>query len=179
MKKIKKGHIVLISLILLIILIYAIYPKKNFIYVDYVENNTVINVINNEEIDFILQHSLNEYNVKGYTVIVRKLNSKLYYMHDGYAMSGTVYPINDNTFQILIRDDLSTASYIEVITHEVIHIKQYINNRLMLIEPGVVQFDNKVYELEELNYQNRPWEREAFIEGLILSEKIQKILYVK
>ena len=55
-------------------------------------------------------------------------------------------------------------SVIEVLMHELIHVKQYANNELFDYKNGDTRYDGKVYPLNEEyeEYWNSPWEIEAY-----------------
>jgi hypothetical protein len=47
---------------------------------------------------------------------------------------------------------------------------------LEYIDDGFVRFDNKVYKVTDIPYNNRPWEVEAFNEQYNLARKVEKVL---
>jgi hypothetical protein len=53
---------------------------------------------------------------------------------------------------------------IEVLMHELIHVKQYANNELFDYKNGDTKYDGRVYPLNEgyEEYWNSPWEIEAY-----------------
>lgn len=163
----------------LIIILIVTRNNKEFNYVDYEQNNSIVNRIDIDEIEWITHHSLNEVGLRGYALIISNLSPDLYAIFDGYSMQATIYQVQDSVYYMQIRNNLSINEYLTIIPHEIIHMQQFADNRLVLIEPGIVEFDKKRYVLEYTNYNNRPWEREAVTEGLIISNKLYKQFYQK
>jgi predicted metallopeptidase len=71
---------------------------------------------------------------------------------------------------------MSRGEAIKVISHEIIHIYQY-NSGQLFYENGEITWNFKKYDLSSLDYDNRPWEKEAFDNEDVLSKKIFEALY--
>jgi hypothetical protein len=76
----------------------------------------------------------------------------------------------------LFLDNLNRNESIEVISHEIIHMAQY-NTGQLIYENSELYWEGQIYDLENLDYENRPWERDAFIKESELSSKIYNVLY--
>jgi Zn-dependent peptidase ImmA (M78 family) len=70
-------------------------------------------------------------------------------------------------FTLFIDKNLPEEEKIRTIAHELVHVKQYVYNELN--EQMTMWRGKKVSEDDYLNYNDRPWEREAY--------KMEKKLY--
>ena len=68
---------------------------------------------------------------------------------------------------------------IKVLSHEMIHLKQYYTKKLILEKDRVYWNGDVLYESEinNLRYEDRPWESEAFAGQRGLENKIREVLY--
>jgi hypothetical protein len=74
-------------------------------------------------------------------------------------------------------EDLDRMESITVLSHEMIHLKQYNTKRLVVIGNGVVEWEGQKMDVNLIPYNDRPWEREAFREETKISKELKKILY--
>jgi predicted metallopeptidase len=74
---------------------------------------------------------------------------------------------------------MSRDEAIKVLSHELIHLKQYYTKKLILEKDKVIWDGREVYqnEINETKYEQRPWEAEAFAGQRGLENKIREILY--
>jgi hypothetical protein len=76
-------------------------------------------------------------------------------------------------------DDMGRYETITVLSHELIHLRQYYNGKLV-VSNEFIKWDNQVIsvnELSNIDYNARPWEIEAFQEQRYLDIDIRKVLY--
>ena len=74
-------------------------------------------------------------------------------------------------------DEMNRDEALLVMAHEFQHIKQYTSKRLKLIGDGkVVWLGDTLYALT-MNYDERPWEIEAFREERNFKDSLEKSLY--
>ena len=70
----------------------------------------------------------------------------------------------------------SRNKYIEVLAHELIHLKQYYSKELQIIENKVIYKDKLYYNANHINYDYRPWENDAYADGKKLNFSIKNRL---
>ena len=73
---------------------------------------------------------------------------------------------------------MSREESITIISHELIHLKQYFTKELVYSN-GVIYWDKKEFVLNDIGYGDRPWETDAFKKEIQLSNKIKSVLYNK
>ena len=72
-------------------------------------------------------------------------------------------------------NEKSNYDYFKLLSHEIIHIKQYYHNEL-IIDGLYVIWMGEFFEYEELEYEDRPWENEAYNYSNELMSAIKKLL---
>jgi hypothetical protein len=71
---------------------------------------------------------------------------------------------------------MSRVESIQTLSHELIHLKQYNDHKLVITEE-VVYWNDEIVNLDEINYGQRPWEIEAFSKQNKLTQEIKKELF--
>lgn len=149
-------------------------PKENYFNrVDISENNLITNNELKEFYDTIIGVGLDESGIKGISVVVSELSDGAKSQFASGELRAHVRFYN-GIFYLFI-DDFDRKEAIEVIAHEIIHMEQYLTQSLIYNEEGL-WWNDEEYDLETLEYDNRPWERDAFNRGSFLGQKIEKIL---
>jgi hypothetical protein len=163
----------LLLLGLILFIIYkAIQPEKSFNKIELPKYNVVSNTKLPKYYDTILVVALDKMDIKNQTIIVRELpnNSKI----DGIDLKAHIR-YHEGLFYLFI-NKLDKYRAIDAISHEVIHMEQYISKDLMY-ENGVVIWDNQIYELNSTEYSSRPWEEDAFSRQTELVGTVKNVLY--
>lgn len=175
MKTIWKLIIGLIILILIIFITYkAIEPEKKFNQVNLSHNNTIINEILPRYYDTILNVALDSMEIKNQVVIIRELpETTKNSLPDMELYAHIVY--RDGYFYLFI-SNFDREKSIRILAHEVIHIDQYLKKDL-IYNDGILLWENKSFDLNEINYQDRPWEVDAFYREGELMKLIKNGLY--
>lgn len=78
------------------------------------------------------------------------------------TLRGFVHVLSGKDYQIFLDSSLSRQVIIETLAHELIHIDQFRSGRLVELSNQEVLFRDQVYEVSSIDYEDRPWEREAF-----------------
>lgn len=88
--------------------------------------------------------------------------------------------INDSIYSVYLDRDLNDRELYVVLCHESIHLKQYMDKRLILNKGSKdsVLFDDKLY-FASSDYYNRPWEKEAYNSQYKLVKILKGLLYEK
>lgn len=176
----KKIVLIVTSIIMIIGLVFLVFKSKS-------------------EEQYFNQVTLSQYNVIGNSLPINYYDTIVSVGLDQVSLSGlfiTIYPLSDaakDNFQnsqlkahvryangafYLFLDELDRQEAIKVISHEIIHIEQYLSKRL-IYEDGVIYWENRQYELNNIDYETRPWENEAFMREGPLASKISNILIKK
>ena len=71
---------------------------------------------------------------------------------------------------------MSRKQSINVLSHELIHLKQYYNKELMIIKDSIY-WKNELINIFSISYKNRPWEIEAYADQKNIERDMLKILY--
>jgi hypothetical protein len=177
----KKNTITTILIILTVIGLFFLLRHANrpqhFNKVILSEDNYIFNLGEDKYADTIVIVGLNELGIKGCSVTIEEMPQKvkdLFFQQNQMNLQATVF--GDNDMYDILTSDLNRSDAILVLCHELIHLKQYRTNRLEYIDDGFVRFDNKVYKVTDIPYNNRPWEVEAFNEQYNLARKVEKVL---
>ncbi len=126
------------------------------------EENLVVNTTK-YDITTISHFTLNILNIKNTTISIAKMPSWMINQGpDNSKINGLVIENGLNNFTILLNGDLSLYEGIRTILHEIVHIKQVYNGRLVVCDLKFVEFNGKSYEIMKYPYNLRPWESEAY-----------------
>lgn len=166
------GLIVLIITIIVFIIYKSSQPEKPFNKIDLPTNNVIYNNVFPKYYDTILVVAMDKLNIKNQTINVLRIsdNSKI----EGYDLKAHIR-YYEGVFYIFI-DDLDRDQAIKIISHEVIHMEQYLKKDL-IYEDGIVLWKNEVYDLKLIDYSSRPWEEDAFKRQGELSRNVNNVLY--
>lgn len=126
-------------------------------------------------LDTIVKLSLKELNIEGISVLINPMESKKNIQ--GFDIQA--YVVGQDGQYILYTQDHSREMSIEVIAHECVHIAQVQTGRLVKYKQFLVWDGDTIYDPSIIPYERRPWEREAFIYGDIISKTIKDILIKK
>ena len=153
---------IVVGVILLIILLFLILRtnsgEKPFNQVQLKGNNFVHNEKFPTYYDTILNVAMSEAGLSGYNVIMRELSDGARSQFDGELKAHIRY---ENGDFYLFTQPMGKNEAIEVLSHEVIHMLQYTSGNLSYSN-GNVTWMGEVLELNSKEYEQRPWETEAF-----------------
>ena len=177
----KKNTIITILIVLVAIGLFFLLRNANRIqYYNKVTlsgDNYIINLGEDKYADTIVSVGLSQLGVKDCSVTIEEMPQKvkdMFYSQNQMNLQATVF--GDNDMYDILTSDLNRSEAILILSHELIHLKQYRDERLEYIDDGFVRFDNKVYKVTEIPYNDRPWEKEAFIKQYDLANKVHNIL---
>lgn len=177
----KKSTILTILIILGLIGLYFLIAHLNKVQyynkVKLSDKNYVFNFTKDKYVDTIVMVGLDQLGVKECSVTIEDMPDRikqLFYDQNQLNLQATVF--GDNFMFDILTSELNRNEAILIISHELIHLKQYNSGRLVKLDDGFVTFDNKVYKVTDIPYNNRPWEKEAFDQQYELSDKVSKIL---
>lgn len=174
----KKILIPIILIVVSALVLFAIFYKEEDVPFDKVEFSSD-NIIFNRDLptymDTIVLAGLDALQFKNKRVMIRPLGIK-----NSGDLDYEAYIVENYGNYFIFIKDLSRSKAIRVISHELIHLKQYEINQLEIKNGLVIWNDSEIYNSKDLpEYSKRPWEKEAFDKSPKLETKIEEILYSK
>ena len=161
----------------------GIFEEKVFEDIDFETTNIVYNRTDREFYDEVVQVGLRELGIDSVIVSIRQITQEAKDNFDiDTELRAHILPnvSRGNNYVIWIAD-MGRYESIVVLSHELIHLKQYQNKEIIIEEDGVIWKGIKfTYEdISYIEYRTRPWERDAFNRDKQLRFKMQDILYGK
>jgi hypothetical protein len=170
---------IVIGVILLVVFVLLIsrlkFEDKPFNQVELSVYNKIVNNVCPTYYDTVLSVALEQMGIIGQTIVVNKLTDGAKSNFDGVLKAHVRY--HDGIFY-LFTEEFNRKESIEVLCHEVIHIQQYTSNFLTFEDGFVIWFDEPI-ELNSREYEQRPWELDAFNREGDLIKLVENILYSK
>jgi predicted metallopeptidase len=157
---------------------FGIYKEQTFNRIDIETTNLIANRTDRNYLDSIVYVGLNEMNLDSVAITIRQISPEVQAMFDSNSQLKAHIIGKENQYIIFV-DDMSRDEAIKVLSHELIHLKQYYTKKLILEKDKVIWDGKEIYqsEINEIEYKQRPWEAEAFAGQRGLENKIREILY--
>ncbi len=89
--------------------------------------------------------------------------------------AGMVYPYDENIITMDIDSQLTPERLVDVLSHEMVHVKQLAKGQLKYKGKKIYWKGNYVNH-KKLSYYDHPWEHEAWKNQKLLAGKVWKIL---
>jgi len=141
------------------------------------KNNNIINNIKDKDyLDTIIYAGIKEINLSGLFINIVPLSDNIKNNFQSDIELKAVITGDNNAYNIYLDTNMNRDQYITTLSHELIHLKQYYTKELV-IENGIPIWKGKKVDLNSIDYQDRPWEIEAFAKQNDLEKKINKLLY--
>jgi hypothetical protein len=179
----KKSKIILIILLLIVLFVVVYFLNKKeetpFKEIELPDTaNFINNRTDNKYIDTVLLLAANKLGIDGAIISVFPMSDdvRINFERDN-NISLKAFIVGSGFQYAIFTEDLSRAESITVFSHEMIHLKQYNSNRLVVLDNGVVQWEGQKLEVNSIPYNDRPWEREAFQNERKIANDLKKILY--
>ncbi len=179
----KKSKIILIIL-LLIVLFLGIYflNKKTQVPFKDIELPNTSNFINNRTenkyLDTVILLAADKLGIDAAIISVFPMNEEVRINFERENnISLNAFIIGSDYRYAIYTQDLDRMESITVLSHEMIHLKQYNSKRLVVIGNGVVEWEGQKMDVNSIPYNERPWEREAFNQETKIAKELKKILY--
>lgn len=178
----KKSHLylllgVLIALIIVLMVYLSTKEEKPF---NQIQLDTQTNFVSNntefQYYDTIVYVGLKELGLEGIDITIAPLSetARQNFQNNGGDLYAHLRESGGKYYLFILPSSKSQS--ITIISHELIHLTQY-HSKKLTYENGIVNWEGRPYTLEEISYNLRPWEDEAFQMEGELSNKISKILY--
>lgn len=159
---------VLISIVL--ILFNYLGFSRDFNSTIQIKDHLIINSTSNNKIDTIVYAALVCSGLNPIVITIKQSDKKNF---NGYVIG------KDNIYHLFINSNLHTNELINIIAHEMIHIKQLYNKELIINNNRYIYYKGQSYIVDKFYDINNPWEFEAYEQQDKLIIKIKKYLYTK
>lgn len=146
--------------------------------VDLNKENRIVNNTDKPYLDTIVSVGLDRLGINNVDVLIYPLSEtarKNFQRTSGGDLDAHIRE-NNGVFYVFMNSELGRSEMITVLSHELIHLKQYHEKRVIYKDDTIIWMGIK-YKLNQIAYDDRPWENEAFIRQNDLIEKIEKVLY--
>jgi len=175
----KKSTIIILIVLGLIIglsIYLALKPEKPFNKIELQNTSYVVNTTKVPYLDTIVKVGLAQLKIKGVTVIINTLplDFKTKFKDENNLDLQAFITGKGNQYSLWIGENTREGN-ISIISHELIHLTQYYQNRFKELNDRVIYNGDTLVDIPP--YKERPWEIEAFTKGPILAKQINEILY--
>lgn len=138
-------------------------------------NNSVVNNNMPTYYDTALSIALDQAGLTGITVVINPLSDQAKSQFDGELKA---HIRSFNGIYYLFIAELDREDAIEVLSHETIHLTQYQDGDISYDQnTGIVYWKGEEFNLENVTYEKRPWEEDAFQKQGQLIAGVTNILY--
>ena len=168
--KIIIGVLLLLCIILMIINYKS--PNRPFKTVEISGENYIYNNVYPTYYDTVLGVAMNQMGLINNNVVIMKLTDNSKNQFDGELKAHIRYL--DSIFYLFIID-LDRNDAIEVLSHEVIHMDQYLRGKL--VYDSTVNWMGQSFDLKSMDYDIRPWEKDAFDRQGTLIKNVKDTLW--
>lgn len=136
--------------------------------VDLSNNNVIANYTEMKFLDTVVSVALDHEGIKDRIVVIENLSDETKENFSGELKATVVY--HNSAFYLFI-DEHTHEDAISTISHEVIHIEQYLNCDLV-VDNKTVNWKGENWSLDNILYELRPWEAEAFDKQTIIENDV-------
>jgi len=178
----KKTIFIVIGIVLglaLIIFLLSRIPKREFNTFTFPTSMVVENFTDNEMVDTITMVILNkllEYDTMRIGIYpmppIFEKDDKTEYI----AFVAPT-PFDEHRYNLYLKKNARLGDMINVLPHEMVHLKQFEAGRLQVIEGHAYIWEGDTTLYVDVEYNDRPYEREAFTLSPVLKRKLNSILY--
>ena len=138
-------------------------------------NNFVLSGISNTGYDTVASVALDVAGISGVQVNIQELSQSAKSQFEGELKAHVRY--FNGQFYIFI-SDVDHKEAIDVISHEVVHIQQYLSGDFVYDDSnGNTYWKGELYDINNTSYDSRPWENDAFSKQSSISDKVYDKLY--
>jgi hypothetical protein len=169
--------IILIVVVLSILIINKVSANENKPYnkVELTANNYIVNSISNTSYDTVVKVALDIAGISGIQVFIQELSESAKSQFNGELKAHVRYFNGD--FYLFI-SNLDSKEAIEIISHEVVHIQQYLNGDFVYDQDSnETYWKGELYYPDNIPYERRPWEDNAFEMQSSIYDKVYSVLY--
>jgi hypothetical protein len=179
----KKQVRIVIIVLLVLLSIFGLYKlvtyQSKITYfkpITFENTNYINNKTHMKYADTIIRVGMDILNIQNTQILVTPLTeqSKNQFAKDGIQLDAHIRAVPGG--YIIWINNLSRNQMIKVLSHELIHLKQYSDKRILVVGSNVM-WNGEVIDLSIVKYEDRPFEIEAFQKQTDLLNKIESIVY--
>jgi hypothetical protein len=164
-----------VSLLSILVITKAYANDDPYKQIELTTYNYVLNGTQNNSYDTVAKVALDAVGIVGVQVFIQELSESAKSQFDGELKAHVRY--FNGQFYLFI-SNLDHKEAIEVISHEVVHIQQYLNGDFIYDQSnGDTYWKGELYYPDNIPYERRPWEKDAFATQRPISDKVSSILY--
>jgi hypothetical protein len=177
MKKILKyAFLVLIILLgILLITMKVNSTEKPFNQIELSQNNQIVNNTAISFLDTIASVGLDAAGITGVHLEIYPLTDEAKDNFSGGELNAHIR-YHEGVYYMFI-DEMSRQKSITVVSHEIVHISQYQTGILDYLGARQILWKGELISLDDIEYENRPWETDAYLKETEISTKVSGILY--
>jgi len=177
-KPIKIIGIILFSFILIFIAYEIFIPTKDYPFskIEIVNYHHLYNLTNRTYLDTIVESGLQSLKIDTVTVVIKNIDKSSIVINGEDIDLKAYIVVNNDTYYIFI-GDYSRNESITILSHELIHLRQYYDKMLLISRTGVYLWLGDVIDISNMDYNQRPWEIEAFDNQSDNANAMKYILY--
>ena len=142
----------------------------NLLFTNIVPSNDVRHIIRNETdmqyLNEIVKEGLLELGIGNVRVDIRHMNKRTKWIVESRTEQILdAYIKGNNSRYVIYIARFPKSKSTEIISHELIHLKQYYEKSLKITYDSVM-YNGKLYRNPRyIDYRDRPWEQEAYLDG--------------
>ncbi len=167
---------IVIGLIIILFTSLVILSQPEELDFEQIELASDNQIVNNSSLpkfyDTIISVGLDVNNIKGVTVFVEELSDKSKNNFSGELEAHVRYYNGDF---YLFANNFSKSRALEILSHEIVHMKQYLDGSFVY-EDEKVYWHGELFDLQGMDYEVRPWEKEAYDTESEIASLISQIL---
>ena len=164
-----------VSLLSILVITKADANDDPYKQVELTTYNYVLNGTQNNSYDTVAKVALDAAGIVGVQVFIQELSESAKSQFDGELKAHVRY--FNGQFYLFI-SNLDHKEAIEVISHEVVHIQQYLSGDFVYNQDSnETYWKGELYYPDNIPYERRPWEKDAFGTQSSISNKVSSTLY--
>lgn len=174
----KKWIIIILVILIIGVIIWLISKQKEKYFKPIaIENNNIFNRVSNKTyLDTIAYAGIKSLNLQGLIIVIKPLTDEVKNNFSSEFDLKAYIIGQDDTYIIYVDTNLSKSEYISTFSHELIHLEQYYTKKLIM-NNNIPIWKGEQMNLNNIKYQDRPWEIEAFSKQRDLEQKMNNFLY--
>jgi hypothetical protein len=165
--------VVIVAILMIFVVLNLEDANKPFNKIKLPNNNNTVNIIFPTYYDTIMSVALNELGIKNQVISFYQLTDGAKNNFEGDLKAHIRYHLG---IFYLYTENMNRKTAISVLSHEAVHIQQYVSGELYYSN-GIVSWRGQNYDLNTIKYDEREWENEAFKKGNSLAIKVEQILW--
>ena len=154
---------IVISVFLVFLIKTIIEGPTPYSTVEFDSRNEILNYTTIEYVDTLSHIGLEYLGVSDLNITVLEARPHLIRnILPGEHVDGFVIQTDSLSYSIFINPNMNRRTMISILSHELIHVKQQSSGKLEVINNELAVFEGDTIKTQQVEYRERPWEREAY-----------------